>query len=162
MPGPRLVEPRLKACHLLASPDEQRAREQDTGAVGFIGYLARLDGRCDAFELQRTKVVEGKRLPAGEERLDDGAAENLAGLRAVAEPPRDDDRGAEVVVTFAHRLAGVDADLHGKPLAADAATRTLLHHDRAAHGVCRRGEGDHQAVAEGLHLRPAVRANGVA
>ncbi len=106
--------------------------------------------------------MKGERLAAGEKRLDDGAAEDLAGPGAIAEPARDDDRRAEVVFTLAHRLAGVDAHLHGKPLAAGAAARRLLHHNRAAHGVRRRGERHHQAIAERLHLRPAVCADGVA
>jgi hypothetical protein len=86
MPGPGLVEPRLKARHLLAAPDERRAREEDACAVRLIRHLARFHQRCYALQLERTEVVEGERLPSGEQRLDNGAADlpRLRGSRATA------------------------------------------------------------------------------
>ena len=94
--------------------------------------------------------------------FDDGAAEDLAGAGAIAEAAGGDDGGAEVVAFVAQRVAGVDADADRDALASDGTARRLLHRDRAADGVGGGSEGDHQAVAERLHLGAAVGADGVA
>ena len=69
-----------------------------------------------------------------------------------------DDRRAEVVGLVAQRLADVQADADRRAARRRAPPRRLLHRDGAAHGVGGGGERDHQAVAEPLHLVPAVRA----
>ena len=97
-----------------------------------------------------------------EQPHDDVAREDLARAAAVAEPPRDDDGRAEVVGLVDERLADVEAGADLQPLARRRAPRRLLHGDRALHGVGGGVEGDHQPVAEPLHLVAAVRLDGLA
>src|SRR5207247_2604288 len=52
--------------------------------------------------------------------------------------------------------AHMQTDTDREPLIHDAATGGLLHGDGAAHGVCRRREHTHQAVAKPFHLLTTV------
>ena len=125
--------------------------------------LGRGDGRGDALQFERAEIAERERLPSGEQGGDEGAATHLAGAGRVAEPARDDDGGAEVVGLVDQRLADVEADADLEALAAGrGASRRALHADGAADGVGGGGEGDHEAVAEPLHLVPAGRRDGIA
>jgi hypothetical protein len=74
----------------------------------------------------------------------------------LAQPARDDHRGAEVVRLLAQRLAGVQPDAQPEPLAGGAPPRRLLHRHGGAYGVGSRGEHGHQPVAQPLHLLAAV------
>ena len=159
--GARIGELRLDARQLVVAADERRAAEHQAGLLGLVDDFARGDWRGEALQFEFAEIAERERLTAGEQRLDDGAAEDLAGTRAIAQPARGHDSGAEVVAFVAQRVAGVDADADGDALASDGAARRLLHRDRTAYGISGGRERHHEAVAERLHLGAAVGADGI-
>src|SRR3954447_8961418 len=86
--------------------------------------------------------------------------EDLAGARAVAQPPGDDHRPAEVVAAFAHGVAGGDSDPQLETVGGGG--HGALHRMRAGDGVVGDVEHDHQPVAEALDLAAAVILDGLA
>ena len=100
--------------------------------------------------------MEGEGLAAEEEPGDERGAEDLPGLRQVTELPRHDDRRPEVVRLLSQRFAHVETDANLQTLAGYRLLRRLLHHNRAANGVRRRWEGDHQPIAQPLQFVTAV------
>ena len=130
--------------------------EDQAGLLGFERDLAGGDGRREALEFEDADGTERECLAACEQTFDDSAAEDLAGTGAIAEAAGGDDSGAEVVALVAQGVAGVEADADGEVFAVDGATRHLLHGDGTTHGVGGGGEGDHEAVAERLHLGTAM------
>ena len=92
--------------------------------------------------------------------------QDLAAPSAVAEAAGDDYRGAKVIRFLTDGLSDVqsDADVQAHRRIALLVMRAhrLLHRDGATDGVDGRVEGNHEAVADGLDLAPAVRRDGVA
>ena len=160
--GLRVVEERVEAGDLGGAADERRAREEGVRFVALELDLAGVHRIGDALELERPEIAERERLASGEHVRDGGAAPDLAGRGGVAQPARDDDRRAEQVALVTQGIADVEADADREVLAGDGAARGLLHVDGAAHGVGGGVEGDHEAVAERLHLGPAVGGDGLA
>ena len=118
-----------------------------------------MDGLHDSLELQRAEPAEIETSPGADQPGQQLAGEDLAALRRVAQPLGHDDRRAEEVVLVTDRLAGVQphADLERRAFSAPVVLAdSLLDRHCRPESVEGGPEGDHQAVAEVLHLMAAV------
>jgi len=91
-------------------------------------------------------------------------SEDVAAVGLIAQPFGDHHRCSEIVALVTDRLTDIQAHSNSDAVDALAIVVTedgLLDSDRAAHRVDRAGEGDHESVAEVLHLLSAVRARDV-
>ena len=144
--------------HLLVPADERSGRQERGRLLRLVLDLGNADRVGKALQCLRSEVAEAERAAAGEEPRHGARAQDLSGLRSVAEPACGDDRRAEVAAaSAAHDLADVEADAHAQALAVDRPHRPLLHRDRAADRVRGRREGRHLTVAEPLELLAAAR-----
>ncbi len=137
----------------------QAARDQLPGARLVVDGEGG-DGLGHALQLELAQVGESEVRAAPQQTGDHVGAEDLAGLRPVAQAPGHDHGQAKVVGRLFQGLAGVESNPDGEVLAVDRPAAVLLHGDGAAHGVGGRGEGDHEPVAQPLDLLSSVGGGG--
>ena len=154
--SPRFAQPRRQPRQLRRAADKWRVGQQRQRLILLISDLAGGHRRSQARERQRAAVAQGDSVRASEQRAQRRTAQDLAGLRRAAQAARDHHGGAEVIGLVAQRLADVQPDADGQPLAGRAPARRQLHRDGAGHGVGGRGEHGQQAIAQPPHLLPAV------
>ena len=128
-------------------------------------HLVGGDGLLQALQRQRSEGPEVVLASRADQSAHELGREDLPSLRHVAQPARDHDGRAEVVVLVADRLAHVEAhpDHQGlvRPLIVVLTCR-LLHRHGAGDGLDRAAEDDHEAVAQRLDLLSATGPHGLA
>ena len=127
-------------------------------------HLDGLDGIGEALQGHGPDGPAGVPVPPSRHQGHDGGGQDLPTLADVAESGRLDDR-IPVVVTFLDRdLAATqpDAQAHGVRAVAVVPLHDLLHGHRTGQGSRRRGERDHDAVAQALDLVATRGGHGLA
>ena len=104
------------------------------------------------------------RAPSPSGRSHHVAGEDLATLGAGAQPGSLDHGVAEVVVGLVGRLPGAQPDPQSQGMLGGCvrSMHGLLHGHSTGEGSRRGVEGDHEAVAEVLHLPAVARRDGLA
>ena len=159
--GDRLggVEGRLPLLPLQGVPrHRQRVGRLD---IGLVAQFVDGDRGRQTLQSQLAHGGEDEAETAFEEAGHEFGAEYLAGFGPVAEALGRHDGGPEVVSGVAQRLAGGDPDPDRKLDATDRMPGSLLHGDGAGQGVGGRGEGDHEPIAQPLHLVASIAGHGV-
>lgn len=121
-------------------------------------HLAGGDGFGQAFEDETAERPEGMVTAVADEPGQERRGQDLPVAGPVAEPLGHDHGGAEPVVAFPDRLAGVEPDPYRQRRRPGGVLpgHGLLHGDRGGDRRQRAGEGGHQPVPETLDLGAAV------
>ena len=131
----------------------------DVGCPADLDQLDRVGQTLQVHLAQRHELLGGVATGQGPSH---GRGQDLAALGVGAEPGRFDDRLSEVVPVFFGGFAVREPHPDGDRLVGPAVVTLdrLLHPDGTGQGPAQAGEGDHEPVAQVLHLDAAGGADG--
>jgi hypothetical protein len=145
--------------------DERGQRQSGRRPGDLPADLAYADGGDEPFEFARADRLQLEHGARSRERTHEFADKDLPTDSFGTQTRGLDHRCSEPVAVLATRVARTDTHSHVESATVETAVATLhcaLHRDRARHRVGRAAVGDHDRVADGLHLRATGRGDGLA